>query len=110
MNRRTDGGAGVYIEDRSAASNTFIQDCSVPHVYLNEFHFMKIILNLSRIKMKHTREPSFKWETGSKNIREIKNKNAAFPRKTEHQIVSFCYKVCFTIIIPPFRGYDDLWS
>lgn len=46
MNRRTDGGASVYIEDISAASNTFIQDCSVPQVYLNESHFMKIILNL----------------------------------------------------------------
>lgn len=62
--------------------------------------------------MKHTRELSFKWETGSKNIREIKNKNAhVFPRKTEHQMNTFsAIGFCFSVIIPPFRGYDDLWS
>lgn len=46
MNGWMDGGGGVYIEAISAASNTFIQDCSVPEVYLNEFHFMKIVLDL----------------------------------------------------------------
>lgn len=62
--------------------------------------------------MKHTREPSFRWETGSRNIREIKNKNVhVSPRKTEHQMNTFsAIEFCFSVVIPPVRGYDDLWS
>lgn len=41
-----DGGRAVYTEAMSAVSNTSIQDCLVPELYLNEFHFTKIVLNL----------------------------------------------------------------
>lgn len=46
MNEWMDGRSGVYIEAVSAVSNTSIQDCLVPELYLNEFHFTKIVLNL----------------------------------------------------------------